>query len=88
MILVLLLSGALGRLTQRTLTTRTDVRGLRIGPCTQQATPAGHVLGAMLRGEAETSYYINTQPVAGAEEAAASGGRVRVTVTRVEPESR
>jgi hypothetical protein len=88
LILVLLLSGPLGRLAQRTLTTRTDVRRLCVGACTQEPASAGQVMGALFRGDPTTGYYIHTQPVAGADEAAASGGRVHVTVTRVEPESR
>lgn len=88
LILVLFLSGPLGRLAQRVWTTRADVRGLRVGPCTQEATSAGQVLGALVRGQPAASYYVNTQPAAGAAQAAASGGRIRVEVTRVEPESR
>lgn len=86
LLLVLLLSGWLGRLVQRGLTTRRDVGRLQIGPCELGPGSPGQVMQALVGDKPVASYWVPTFPVTAADQAT-TGGRLRVTVRPMSPGS-
>ena len=89
MLLLLLLNGPLGRLAQRLLTTRADVRRVQIGACQPVVPSSAQLVGDLLRAQPTASYWVSTFPMSAAGQAAsATDGRVQVTVRPVSPDRR
>jgi len=84
LLLVLLLSGWLGRLVQRGLTTRCDVGRLQIGPCEPDLGSPGQVMQTLVADKPLASYWVSTFSVTAPDQATADG-RLRVTVRPMSP---